>query len=351
MTRSWEPFQTAGPRTVSPTNALHSRLSIAGLRVLVADRGCTFSRKVAALIMSASAAILVSVKASLVSVKCGRVQNARNASSNRLFQMLTLSIGNFLHSHRFEIVFKRSNFFWNLKQGMNDGIPCECPKPTIQGDSLYKNEQKARQILANQLNLSLFKHAAEFQVREGYCAPTTGHMILNSMPNTSVDFSSDMIQSEPSVCAKVAARIDEIAFSIGTKTSSTVVYGSDGFQAFTQALEKVNDTRYRVSVNFVRGPLFGKPFPQLLLPHNLHIAFIGGHFSPIVGYDPQEQIVADFDVNEEYGLFLVDAKRLFDAVDTYDLQSKKSRLKNTFKKCGRFHVLRVILRAALFFVN
>ncbi|KAJ3409461.1 hypothetical protein CcCBS67573_g08871 [Chytriomyces confervae] len=198
-------------------------------------------------------------------------------------------------------------------------------KPTIQDNSLYKNEQKARQILANQPNLSLFKHAAEFQVREGYCAPTTGHMILNSMPNTSVDFSSDKIQFGPAVCAKLAARIDEIAFSIGTKTFSTVVYGSEGFHAFTQALEKVNDPRYRVSVNFVRGPLFGKPFPQFLLPHNLLIAFIGGHFSPIVGYDPQEQIVAVFDVNEEYGLFLVDAKRLFDAVDTYDIQSKKSR--------------------------
>ena len=53
--------------------------------------------------------------------------------------------------------------------------------------------------------------------------------------------------------------------------------------------------------------------------------FFGGHFSPIVGYLEDENLVAVFDVNHEYSIYLVDPRRLYDSVATHDITSGESR--------------------------
>mmetsp|Transcript_17259 Transcript_17259/g.31268 ORF Transcript_17259/g.31268 Transcript_17259/m.31268 type:complete len:84 (+) Transcript_17259:318-569(+) len=67
---------------------------------------------------------------------------------------------------------------------------------------------------------------------------------------------------------------------------------------------------------------FGYP---VWLPSNILLAFVGGHFSPVLGYLEEENLVAIFDTNHKYGFYLCDAKRLFDAVNTVDVTNGSKR--------------------------
>jgi hypothetical protein len=63
-------------------------------------------------------------------------------------------------------------------------------------------------------------------------------------------------------------------------------------------------------VNFHRGPLFG-------IGH--------GHFSPILGYLADKDLVFVGDVNHDYMPFVVSSARLFDAMNTVDSASGLKR--------------------------
>ena len=68
--------------------------------------------------------------------------------------------------------------------------------------------------------------------------------------------------------------------------------------------------RLRFVVNFHRGPMFGRGH---------------GHFSPILAYLAGRDLVLVGDVNHDYGLYLVSASRLFDAMNTIDSVTGKKR--------------------------
>ncbi len=63
-------------------------------------------------------------------------------------------------------------------------------------------------------------------------------------------------------------------------------------------------------INFHRRPLFGEGH---------------GHFSPIGGFLEDRDLVFILDVNARYQPFLVDARRLYEAMDTTDSASNKKR--------------------------
>lgn len=75
-------------------------------------------------------------------------------------------------------------------------------------------------------------------------------------------------------------------------------------------LRKVNDERFRYIANFSRRPLFG---------HG------GGHHSPLGGYLERDDLAFVLDVNASYGPWLVEAEKLFDALDTTDRGDGQSR--------------------------
>ena len=74
----------------------------------------------------------------------------------------------------------------------------------------------------------------------------------------------------------------------------------------------------------IRSPLFGFKKPAFF-PYNFLLGLFGGHFSPIVGYMVKEDLVAVFDVNHEYGVYLLSSRRLYDSVNTFDFTSKQTR--------------------------
>ena len=79
---------------------------------------------------------------------------------------------------------------------------------------------------------------------------------------------------------------------------------------FREHLAHVGDEDRRYTINFDRGPLFG---------------FRGGHHSPIAAYLPDRDLVFVLDTNASYGPWLVDADRLFEAMDTVDSSSGRKR--------------------------
>ncbi|CAK4077752.1 unnamed protein product [Aphanomyces euteiches] len=209
----------------------------------------------------------------------------------------------------FLYIFKREALMSILKYASVESIK---KQPKYQDKTLW---QRVWDSPVGQLYL---KGGLEYQLREGYCMPSTLRNILRSIPTISSD-AIPPAKAAPSTADNYATKIDAIGY-----TTSRVVYGSDGYEAFVEALQHANDPQYRVAVNFLRSPIFGAGAPWFL-PHNLLLALVGGHFSFVVGYLPDEDLVAVFDVNHTYGPFLVPTRRLFNAVSAHDLQSGKSR--------------------------
>lgn len=81
-------------------------------------------------------------------------------------------------------------------------------------------------------------------------------------------------------------------------------------EAFRDELRASNDPSRRLLINFSRRPLFGTG---------------GGHHSPIGGYLEADDLVFVLDVNARYGVWLVSAPRLFEAMDTVDSSSGLKR--------------------------
>ncbi|MGZ4807684.1 MAG: phytochelatin synthase family protein, partial [Ilumatobacteraceae bacterium] len=105
--------------------------------------------------------------------------------------------------------------------------------------------------------------------------------------------------------------LDEEAALLRTKTGRSVTILRDlDLAKFREELAHVNDPTHRYTVNFTRGPLFGRG---------------GGHHSPIGAYLPEQDLVLVLDVNGRYKPWLVPSERLFRAVDTVDRQSKQKR--------------------------
>ncbi|GJD64671.1 phytochelatin synthase family protein [Methylobacterium frigidaeris] len=105
--------------------------------------------------------------------------------------------------------------------------------------------------------------------------------------------------------------LDELADVVRTRFERPVHVVRDlSLPAFREAMKRSNDPGRRMIVNFHRGPLFGRG---------------AGHFSPILGYLPNEDFVFVGDVNDHDRPFLVGSKRLWRTVTTIDGASGKGR--------------------------
>mmetsp|Transcript_17260 Transcript_17260/g.31269 ORF Transcript_17260/g.31269 Transcript_17260/m.31269 type:complete len:274 (+) Transcript_17260:90-911(+) len=194
--------------------------------------------------------------------------------------------------------------------------------PAIDYDNTDKKElvQKALSLPTAQVYLK--ENALEFQITEGYCSVATQRNLLKSIPGFSTEkLPCSSKRGGPSTAEEFSSSLSAIS---GYRTK--VVHGSsEGYEVFRQALCQSNEPeKYRVAVNFLRSSLMGFGYP-VWLPSNILLAFVGGHFSPVLGYLEEENLVAIFDTNHKYGFYLCDAKRLFDAVNTVDVTNGSKR--------------------------
>jgi len=179
----------------------------------------------------------------------------------------------------------------------------------------YKDEKLIEKLMETPVMKAYIAGGLEYQQREGFCANATIRCVLKSIPQLP---SSNIppVQGGPSVPKIVSANLDKAGDGL---IRTSITYGDAGYEAFLEAMKKSNDVRYRVAVNFLRSPLFSYKFPWFV-PFHFLLGLFGGHFSPVVGYLEEEDLVAIFDVNHSYeGVYFIESKRLFDAVNTADL--------------------------------
>ena len=106
--------------------------------------------------------------------------------------------------------------------------------------------------------------------------------------------------------------LDELAEVARANTSRKVTVLRDlSEDQFLVHLRRSNDPGRRYIVNFERAPIFGAGV---------------GHHSPIGGYLEAEDLVFVLDVNSDYQPWLVERKRLFAAVNTFDGDKRRGLL-------------------------
>jgi hypothetical protein len=190
------------------------------------------------------------------------------------------------------------------------------PTPGFDGVSIklsppYQNEA----LLAVAWDLPAaraFGHRVDPQANPSSCGPSSLANIERSfgLPRSEGSILHGTGQCWFGVCVG-GFTLDELAGLARTSTQHQVAVLRDlSYQQFREHLRRSNDPQQRYVINFHRGPLFGEGH---------------GHFSPIGGFLEDRDLVFVLDVNEHFQPFLVDARRLFDAMNTTDSASGKSR--------------------------
>ena len=194
-------------------------------------------------------------------------------------------------------------------------------QPAIDYNNTGEKELVEKALSLPTAQVYLKENALEFQITEGYCSVATQRNLLKSIPGFPTEKVPCPKKGGPSTAGEFSYSLSAIS---GYRTK--VVHGSsEGYEAFRRVLCQSNEPeRYRVAVNFLRSSLMGFGNP-VWMPSNWILAFVGGHFSPVIGYLEDEKLVAIFDTNHKYGFYLCDDKRLFNAVNTVDVTNGSTR--------------------------
>jgi len=178
----------------------------------------------------------------------------------------------------------------------------------------------------------------EYQVREGYCGSATQRCILKSLgyPANSIPDQKGG-ESKPDLWCEHVKQIAKESTHDGDEIETTIVRGSDvTYEEFLSTLRQgLDNPNCRICCNYLRSALTGFEMTGLWKFHPLFfvIKLYGGHFSPILGMIEQDDkeekdnpFIAIFDTNHKYnGAYFVPCRRLYDAVSSIDVGSKKSR--------------------------
>lgn len=184
---------------------------------------------------------------------------------------------------------------------------------SIERDPVYQDPQLLARALALPVAAAYVRGGLEYQHNGSFCGPTTAVDLEHSLgapadqahilDGTGIHTTLGMVWG--------GLTLDQEADVVRKKTGRKVTVLRDlDRQKFREELQHVNDPARRYTVNFTRGPLFGRG---------------GGHHSPIGGYLADKDLVLVLDVNGHYKPWLVSSDRLFDAVDTVDKSSHQKR--------------------------
>ncbi len=153
----------------------------------------------------------------------------------------------------------------------------------------------------------------EFQDNPSFCGPASLANVLRSMGrNLSQHRAIDGSEFEPWFGILIGGMtIDELAALARDRTGRPVsIVRNPTLVQFRAELAQSNDPAFRYIVNFHRGPLFGRGH---------------GHFSPILGYLADRDLVLVGDVNADYRPFLVHSETLWRAANTIDSATGRRR--------------------------
>lgn len=159
-----------------------------------------------------------------------------------------------------------------------------------------------------------FGHRVVYQSNGSTCGPTSLANALRSLGDASA--TEDSVLEGTGTCwtgvclgGLTLEELAEVARAAAPDRRITILRDLTTEQ-LREHLTRSNDPSVRYIANFTRGPLFGRG---------------GGHHSPIAGYLEDLDLVFVLDVNEVYRPWLVSTDRLFQAIDSADSSSGRTR--------------------------
>jgi Phytochelatin synthase len=201
--------------------------------------------------------------------------------------------------------------FWTLRALSND--PRYAHVATIEKTSTFRNVSLLAEAERMPVAESYLAHHFEYQQNASVCGPTSAADLMRSIghPESQTDVIAQGGIKTVFGYVIPGLTLDQEASLLRGATGApvTLLRGLD-LPTFRKYLASANDPARRFIVNFHRGPMFGRG---------------GGHFSPILAYLPDRDLVLVGDVNENYGIYLVSSQRLFDAMNTVDSVTGKKR--------------------------
>jgi Phytochelatin synthase len=153
----------------------------------------------------------------------------------------------------------------------------------------------------------------EYQDNQSFCGPAS---LANLLRSLGIDKSQQQVidgsDYEPWFGILIGGMtLDELAALLRQQVPHRVSIVRDVSLAdFRQLMRSANNPAHRYIVNFHRGPVFGRGH---------------GHFSPILGYLEDKDLVLVGDVNAEYRPFLVESEVLWRGTDTIDSETGQER--------------------------
>jgi len=154
-----------------------------------------------------------------------------------------------------------------------------------------------------------------FQTQEHWssCGPASLRNVLNSL-SMPVKRERELFGDETGAWLRMwltGMTLDEVAaLAKAADVGRVQVWRDFSESAFRELLESLDSPQRRLIANFDREPLHGVSL---------------GHFSPIAGYDPASDRVALLDVTPGFGIQLVPVDKLYEAINTMDPMSGRSR--------------------------
>lgn len=185
---------------------------------------------------------------------------------------------------------------------------------SIKDDARYQDAA----LLERAWNLPVakaYRQSFEYQINPMFCGPATAVNVLKSVGVTKYKQSSVFDASDVTYMKTMTAglTLDELGRLIHDSSGWNVTVIRDvSYEQFLEHLKKSNDASQRYTVNFTRALLWGP-------------ASGGGHHSPIGGYFEKEDLVFVLDVYDPFKPFLVNSRRLYEAMDTFDSEIDKKR--------------------------
>ena len=184
---------------------------------------------------------------------------------------------------------------------------------SIERESAYRDEALMSEASRLPVAASFDKSPYEFQHNQSFCGPTSVADVLHSLGDPLTQdrvldnspyhtffgylLGGLTLDQEKELLAKLSGR-------------PVTIFRDITLDEFREHMRALNDPKRRYVANFHRGPLFGRGH---------------GHFSPLLAYLPEPDLVLVGDVNAAYRPFLVSTERLWRATDTIDGATGKKR--------------------------
>jgi hypothetical protein len=158
---------------------------------------------------------------------------------------------------------------------------------------------------------STFRQSLVYQRNGSTCGPTS---LANALRSWGTEATERSVLAGTGKCwsgmCLGGLTLDELAELAGRAGKRVTVLRLESYEQFRALLPELNDPARRYVANFHRGPLFGKGV---------------GHHSPLGGYLAERDLVLVIDVNPDFQPWLVEPKRLFQAMELVDDASGKKR--------------------------